>query len=140
MVSGYIRLDVVQTPQSSANFLFDIKLSKGKKYAVARLRNNFGAGAYKVVISRGEFITIVRNIKDIFTIPQIPGIQYYPDVQLVVSYKSGCQKYSFVNVAPMTINRNSFGDAKFLSGNGSSPIFDATVAYLTNLQYRLFNK
>ena len=137
MVSGYIRMDVADGFTNLGQFVLEIELPKCSDVALATLRNK--NGRFTQIISKTQFIQIMKNIQEIFTLAQTPFIKLYEGSQLIVEYRNRRKGIdaSFINVFPRRL-QSVIPSNRNIQSEQPNAIYASVIEYLKRLVNQIF--
>lgn len=129
MVSGYIMINNLTNLTLNGFFDMTIDLPKCSKVAYVKLSDT--NGKFHTTISKGEFLQIIKNIQDVFSLKQIPNEKVYEGPDLIVTFNNGKTTNTFVNVNPKVTTASRITPAQV-------DVYSNITGYLVLLRSKFF--
>lgn len=98
MVSGNIKIVSLVEPSLNGFFEMSIILNNCAKTANVTLTNS--NGKFHTSITKSEFVQVIKNIKAVFNLAQLPNIKLYNGPDLVVNFTDCHKTNTFINTRP----------------------------------------
>lgn len=134
MASGYIRISKIADEFDftvDAEFVFELVLSECDNFAITRLINRSTNLTRK--IPKSEFLQIIKNISDVFTITQDQTTKVYPGPDLTVEFENCKTCLHFNDVA--TTHKRLFTQ---IASADDIAVFNSVTSYLITVMQNIF--